>query len=180
MTHSITKTPVSWDKATYYFSKINNNFDYIWYIEDDVFIPNSNAIYNLDNKYKDYDLLTRANNISFDYNDRLNGGHWHLARNMLRLPLFGSMVCALRISKNLLNKVNEFRNKHNRLLFIEIMFNTLCSQNKLKNKIVPELITIAYRYDWKYNLIKENFLYHPIKDLEVQKNYYEKFNNCVL
>ncbi len=90
------------------------------------------------------------------------------------------MVCALRISKNLLNKIDEFANKNKRLLFIEIMFNTFATHNKLKNKVIPELITIAYRYNWDYKLIKKDFLYHPIKNLEVQKEFYQKFNNLTL
>ena len=62
------------------------------------------------------------------------------------------------------------------------MFNTLSAHSKLKNKIVPELGTIIYRFNWeqKSHLIRKNYLYHPIKELEVQKTFYENINNVKL
>lgn len=180
MTYSITKTPVSWDKSVYYFCEVNNIFDYIWFVEDDVFIPNPDAIHYLDNKYKEYDLLTKENNISFTY-DRKDW-HWHLGINNAPLPLFKSLVCTLRVSKNLLHIIRNYAHTFKKLFFLEIMFPTLSSHSKLKNKIVPELTTIIYRFQWEENkhLIKKNYLYHPIKNLEVQKEIYEKINNIKL
>ncbi len=180
MTYSITKTPVSWDKSVYYFCEVNNSFDFIWFVEDDVFIPNVDAISYLDNKYKDYDLLTKENNISFTYDTF--GWHWHLGRNNISLPLFGSLVCTLRVSKKLLSIIRNYADTHQKLFFLELMFTTLSAHHKLKNKIVPELKTIIYRFPWEHNqhLIRKNFLYHPIKNLEVQKTFYEKINNVKL
>lgn len=176
MTYSITKTPVAWDKSVYYFCEVDDSYDYIWFVEDDVFIPNPEAIHYLDNKYKNYDLLTKENNISMSY-DRKDW-HWHLGINNAPLPLFASLVCTLRVSKKLLNIVKNYAHTFKKLFFLEIMFPTLSAHNKLKNKIVPELATIIYRFPWedKGNLIRKNFLYHPIKDLEVQKIYYETLN----
>ena len=55
MTYSIQKTPVSWDKSIYYFCEVEHNkHDFYWFIEDDVFVPNVEAISYLDNKYKNY------------------------------------------------------------------------------------------------------------------------------
>jgi len=45
----VNKNPSAWDKVFYYFSKINKNFDYVWILEDDVFVPNNDAFRNLDN-----------------------------------------------------------------------------------------------------------------------------------
>ncbi len=180
MTYSITKTPVSWDKSVYYFCEINNSYDYIWFVEDDVFIPNVEAISYLDNKYKEYDLLTKENNISFSYDTF--GWHWHLGKNNAPLPLFASLVCTLRVSKKLLSIIRNYVHTFQKLFFLEIMFTTLSAHNKLKNKIVPELATILYRFPWEYNqqLIRKNYLYHPIKNVEVQKSFYEKINNTKL
>ena len=177
MTYSITKTPVSWDKSVYYFCEINNTFDYIWFVEDDVFIPNPEAIHYLDNKYKDYDLLTKENNVSLNYHTK--NWHWHLGINHAPLPLFGSLVCTLRVSKNLLHIIRNYAHVFKKLFFLEIMFPTLNAHSKLKNKVVSELSTIIYRFPWDENkhLIKKNYLYHPIKNLEVQKEIYEKINN---
>lgn len=179
MTYNITKRPVSWDKSVYYFCEVDDSFDYIWFVEDDVFIPNPEAIDFLDNKYKDYDLLTKENNFSFSYERKYWYEHWHLGINNAPLPLFSSLVCTLRVSKNLLNIVRNYARVFKKLFFLELMFNTLSAHSKLKNKIVPELATIIYRYPWEKNqkLIQKNYLYHPIKDLEVQKSFYEKINN---
>jgi hypothetical protein len=43
--------PSAWNKACYFFSYINVNFENIWFIEDDVFIPNSQIIFDIDSKY---------------------------------------------------------------------------------------------------------------------------------
>lgn len=180
MTYSITKTPVSWDKAVYYFCEVDDSYDYIWFVEDDVFVPNVEAISYLDNKYRNYDLLTKEFNVSMSY-DRKDW-HWHLGQNNAPLPLFASLVCTLRVSKKLLNVVRNYAHTFKKLFFLEIMFPTLSAHNRLKNKIVPELSTIIYRFPWEYNskLIRKNFLFHPIKDLEIQKTYYEALNKTKL
>ena len=49
----------AWDKALYYFCKNDINYNFIWFIEEDVFLPTSKIIYNLDNKYPNGDLLCR-------------------------------------------------------------------------------------------------------------------------
>jgi len=48
-----------WDKAFYYFCKKNKVYDNVWFIEDDVFIPSSNTLYNLDLLYPSEDLIVR-------------------------------------------------------------------------------------------------------------------------
>jgi len=53
------------DKALYYFSIIEKDkYDYVWMIEEDVFIPTVETIYNIDMKYDDYDLLCESNSIN--------------------------------------------------------------------------------------------------------------------
>jgi hypothetical protein len=42
-----------WDKALYYFGVENKMYDYVWFIEDDVFFYNEDTIVNIDNKYID-------------------------------------------------------------------------------------------------------------------------------
>jgi len=39
------------DKALYYFCKNDIDFQYIWFIEEDVFIPRISTLINIDNKY---------------------------------------------------------------------------------------------------------------------------------
>jgi hypothetical protein len=178
MTFSITKTPVSWDKAIYYFSEINDTYNYIWFIEDDVFIPNPLIIYNIDHTYPKYHLLSKSNTPSFTYDNP--SWQWYAAKGKIDLPLFSSLMCASRISQNLLHIVRDYARKNKSLFFLEIMFPTLCVQNKLQNKCIPQLSTIEYRKIWKYQNIKPYFIYHPIKDLTIQKIYFEQINKIRL
>jgi hypothetical protein len=55
------KNIYSWEKAIYYFNYINTDFDYVWFIEDDVFISSIEAIIKLENKCDNYDLVCAAN-----------------------------------------------------------------------------------------------------------------------
>ena len=45
------KKCTAWDKSIYYFSMKNLDYEHIWIIEDDVFLPNVNCISNMDKKY---------------------------------------------------------------------------------------------------------------------------------
>ena len=56
-THLHIKGALAKDKALYYFYKNNIDYDYIWFMEEDVFIPTIETIKNIDMKYPDNDLL---------------------------------------------------------------------------------------------------------------------------
>jgi hypothetical protein len=178
MTYSITKTPVSWDKAIYYFSEINDSYDFFWFIEDDVFIPNPLLIYNIDQTYSDFHLLSKSITPSFTYDDPK--WQWHTGKGNIDLPLFSSLMCANRMSQKLLHIIRDYARKNNKLFFLEIMIPTLCLQNKLPNKIIPEFSKIEYRKVWKYEHIQSHFLYHPIKDFTTQQLFFEHFNKIRL
>ena len=45
------KDIVSWDRALYYFNRINPKYDHIWFMEDDVFIASEKVIIEIDKKY---------------------------------------------------------------------------------------------------------------------------------
>jgi hypothetical protein len=49
-TVTIPKKVTSWDKAIYYFSSINKNYDKVWFFEDDVFFHNEQSLLNIDSK----------------------------------------------------------------------------------------------------------------------------------
>ena len=49
------------DKAFYYFNRINHtDYKHIWFIEEDVFIPTTKTISNLDIKYPDGDYMANS------------------------------------------------------------------------------------------------------------------------
>jgi hypothetical protein len=170
------KLALAWDKGLYYFSRLNTSHEYVWFIEDDVFIPHKNTLNNLDIKYSDCDLLCsnhRINSIGFigtGYTGD-NWIHWRDAVGMSDLPWFSSMVCVCRISKKLLLEISNHVKSKGRLFFIEILFNTIAYHNKLTILVLPELgklqIHLISRFSKKS--IFEDHFYHPFKDFNQQK-----------
>jgi hypothetical protein len=161
------------DKALYYFAKINNRiYDYIWFIEEDVFIPDKNTIRNIDLKYSDnnYDLLCEMNEIKESKNDNsIYWQHWYRLENKIDFPWAHSMICAVRISNILLDVISDFACKNKFLLFDETLFNTLALHNNLKIYNPIELSNVVFSFDdidtTDENNINRCYLYHPLKNL---------------
>jgi hypothetical protein len=161
------------DKALYYFSKIYTDFNKIWFIEEDVFIPTIDTIINIDNKYKEGDLLCKTNKLM---NEKTNDWyHWKSIYNKINisLPYARSLICAIRCSKKMVQCIEQYADKYKTLFIDEAFFNTLVYHNNLKVVCPIELCSIKYRCNWKINDINPNFLYHPIKDI----NIHYKFRN---
>jgi hypothetical protein len=180
----IEKNPSAWDKVFNYFSKINpNNFDYVWILEDDVFVPNNDTFWNLDNKYGAADLLCRSN----IYNSQINDWQlWQTANNKYDLPWYSSMVCCCRISNKLFTEIGKYVEEKGELFFIETMINTIANHKNLVIKKVEEFENIIakaplgnrYRHFSNGKIIwmtksipniRENYLYHPVKNIELHE-----------
>lgn len=164
--------PSAWNKAVYHFTHVYLSYENIWFIEDDVFIPCSQSIADMDKKYIGYDLLTASHNINRI--GSLDGWQWWKeVPTYLRPPWAHSMVAACRISKNLLIIVKDFAlaNKDKpSVLFIEFIFNTLSLQNNLKVKAASELANIisnmaALKSPFDFTALRKECLYHPVKDI---------------
>ena len=168
-THSKITGATSREKTLYYFYKNNINYDYIWFIEEDVFIPTIETIKNIDIKYPDNDLLVSGNNIIYE---KHTDWHWKLVNrqlsNKISLPYSCAMICAIRCSKKMLECIFNHAVKYKTLFFCEVMFNTLALHNNLNVKDIEELKTKVWRKNWTKNEININNLYHPIKSIEDQ------------
>jgi prepilin-type processing-associated H-X9-DG protein len=158
------------DKALYYFCHKKLKYEYMWFIEEDVFIPTIHTIKLMDEKYKHGDLLSASHNIK---NDRTTEWHWKRVFRQIRIPLpyASSMICAVRVSDKLLHTIHNYAKKYKNLFLDETLFNTLALHNKLVVITPPELSGIHFRYDWKPHEIESTHLYHPIKDIDVQYAY---------
>jgi hypothetical protein len=160
------------DKALYYFCNHDIDYKYIWFIEEDVFIPDVFTILEIDNKYLSGDLLSSKNIIIN------NNSEWpHTNRviqecqSKIELPYYKSMVCAVRCSKLLLSYIHEYATNNKTLFFCEVLFNTLAFKNNLEIINPSELSTIIYKYNWEKKDIQKSNLYHPIKDIQKQYEY---------
>lgn len=158
------------DKALYYFCKINTNYDYIWFLEEDVFIPTKNTIQRIDNLYinTNADILSQNNTVKRSHDDP-NAGcwmHWWRNENKTNYPWAFSMISAIRVSKKLLECISNFVKTNKCLLFDELLFNTIAVQNNLIIETPSELSTIHFSFnDIIPTTVNPNFLYHPIKNL---------------
>ncbi len=112
--------PSAWDKAIYYFCEENKiDYSYIWFLEDDVFIPTSNTIKNIDEKYHQEDLLVKSmsvlgKNINQQKNQKLEVNQYMDPK--LKPFIKKSMVCAIRLSSLFIHKIQEYA-KQNKTLF---------------------------------------------------------------
>jgi len=159
------KKVMGWDKAIYFFSEINKDYDNVWFIEDDIFLYDENVLINIDNKYIGSDLLTESNQISND--DQMNGWyHWFHVYRHISAPRSRSMVCACRLSNKLLNKISLYVQENNSMFYIEALFNTIAHQSNLITSNPSELSTITWANKWDVNEIDYKNIYHPMKNIE--------------
>jgi hypothetical protein len=150
------------DKALHYFCKNAVAYDYIWFLEDDVFVPTVDTISQIDVAHPVGDLLSASNGVITERKMDWNWKHVH-RRCRLPLPYACSMVCAVRCSKALLTAIYNYAMLYNDLFMDEALFNTIALHHNL-NIINPlELSTVHYKTEWKVVDIKGSNLYHPVK-----------------
>jgi hypothetical protein len=167
------------DKALYYFCRNNIEYDYIWFIEEDVFIPTTETLPKLDNKYKDADLLSAGNGIIYQ---REENWHWNYINQHIKFepPYASSMICAIRCSKKLISCINEYVTKYKDLFLDEAFFNTIALKNNLSVVTPIELSTIHFRKDFNKKEFYRNNLYHPVKDIRLQYEYRKAFKGQII
>ncbi|CAF3349038.1 unnamed protein product [Rotaria sp. Silwood2] len=164
----------AWDKALYYFSRHSNHHSFVWFVEEDVFIPSIQAFLSLHELYSSsYDLVTA--DIEYNINGNLTSWyHWYLAPGTFVLPWAHGMVCAIGCSRRLLLAVNEYVQWRGHLIFIEFLFHTLSIQDNNMKVVTPlELDTIIYRNKYTFEQIqaRPNNWWHPIKNFDQQREW---------
>lgn len=159
----IKKNPTAWDKCLYAFNTHFSEYQFVWILEDDVFMLNADVMVKLHEKYNEYDLVT-ANNIKTPPNQQV-AWHWEHIHKSINAPYYTSMSCAIGVSRRLLNEIELYVEKHKSLFFNEAMFNTLAFQAGLKIMDAVELKSIVWMGDWNVHIISKlpNNLFHPIK-----------------
>jgi hypothetical protein len=166
------------DKALYYFTKEAIDYKFIWFIEEDVFIPSIRTVERIDNKYTESDLLVRAHNV---LHERQYDWHWNhvFTQTQIPPPYAESMICAIRCSKAMLASIGEYAKQYNNLFLDEALFSTLALHNNLYVQAIPELSTIEYRREWALSDIDVNNLYHPMKNTNTQHEFRRKLEELM-
>jgi hypothetical protein len=168
----------AWDKALFYFGRLNKSYDNIWFIEDDVFVPDINLFQTMDDQFFDEDLLASGNNINTT--GEIESWFWWKTVPMSNLPLpwAQSAVCAVRMSKKLIRIVDNYvTNNMNSLKFIEYIFHTLALHNNLNVKTVNNLKGIVWRREWKIEELENSIIYHPVKNFHLQTQFRAYLSN---
>jgi hypothetical protein len=159
----INKLVSGWDKALYYFSIEYTDYEFIWFMEDDVFFYNENTIIKIDNQYINDDLL--SNKYSVNINGNRDTWHWGRINIKYNPPYYNGMMCAVRFSKNMIKCIIDYASKNKTLFFLEALFPTIAIKNNLKYSNPVEFNNIHYRHDFEKKNINDTDLYHPVKNL---------------
>lgn len=186
----------AWDKAMYYFCRLDTSHEHVWFLEDDVFVPFPETLRKLDTKYGEADIVSKENLVNAD--GAPDDWFWwqFVPDYILPPPWARSMVCAVRLSRNLLGVLGQFiqENKNSlrltntlsdiartlvlqkrdylgqKLLFIEYIFHTLALQNRLDVAVAKELAGIQWRKEWSVAEMDAETLYHPLKNIDAHEN----------
>ena len=153
-----------WDKALYYFGVEYNNYDFVWFLEDDVYFYNEDTLLQIDNQYINSDLLSK--NIDENSDGSKNTWHWHRINIEYLPPYYNGMMCVVRMSNKMMKCINNYAKEQKTLFFLEALFPTIAIKNKLKYDFPDELYDLYwYKYDFNEKDINKNNIYHPIKDI---------------
>ena len=153
-----------WDKALYYFSCMETEYyKNVWFMEDDVYFYNENTLIEIDEKYKDTDLLC---NSSFE-TANLNEWLWNRIEVCFSPPYYCGMMCICRFSRKMLESIKDYAFKNGTVFFLEAFFPTIAVKYNLTFYKNPhEFITVTYRDNFDINSLNKINLYHPMKNIE--------------
>lgn len=161
----INKKQTALDKALFLFCEYFTSYDYVWLIEDDVFLPSIESLLMLNKKCGTNDFCVPAHN---EKKDEIMDWNWPNIIGKIDRPWFYSMTCAARFSRKMLECIKIYSEKNKSLFFHEVMFNTIAEKNNLSVCCPDELKTICWMADWTfddfYNL--SGFIFHPVKNFE--------------
>ncbi len=160
---TLNKLISGWDKALYYFGVENRNYDFIWFMEDDVFFNNEDTLANIDNQYLNDDLL--SNNYFTNIDGKKDYWHWDRINLHFSPPYYDGMMCVVRFSNKMMQFIMRYAENYNTLFFLEALFPTIAIKNNLIYNNPCEFHNIHYKRDFEKNDITVHNFYHPVKDL---------------
>lgn len=160
------KPIVATDRAYYYFARKNTIHNHIWFIEDDVWFRKIDDLTKIDTENSLADLIVPN---STDYVSGDKWEHWGQIEGRMDSPWSHWIICACRISRSLLNKMDELTQTQGRLIYKEIMFHTLAKQHNMQIAIPEQLQYITWNDNVSNMEHKDGHLYHPIKNMNMHE-----------
>jgi len=151
----------AWERAVYYFAKQQTDYDYVWFCEEDVFFHSEKTLQNIDAQYPTSDLL--SNKVSVNTTGERRSWLWPRFQMHLPPPWYAAMICAIRMSRRLLDRLIAYADKYGSLCYCEALFPTLAKQSGLLYDTPTEMHTVVFKHEWTQT--QPTHIYHPIKDV---------------
>ena len=158
---TIPKKPSAWDKALYFFC-LKNMAQHVWFIEEDVFIPRLTILDEMNARNPNTDLVTKQH---VSEKDDPGFFWWFDAEEKMERPYYRSLVCAVRVSRRILEKVAKMAKEKRTVCFVETIFSTIAHQNNFSIVQAPELQSVIFRHSWTKETVHMNGLFHPVKEM---------------
>jgi hypothetical protein len=191
-----------WEKAIFYFSQINLNYEHIWMMEDDCILFTQKNMKTYDKYFDHIDWMSSVINPVM----RPLKGWWFKSLNKWdKLPQypkeewsFGYVRCG-RMSRRLMHNIFKHFEVYNRGFYAELFFGTICNANKLKkhplflNRRYNDKFQVHAFRDIKLNIIEftsltqyliekpiiqdtdGSLIYHHVKKPKLRMEYILKF-----
>ena len=159
------KIPGAWEKAFFYLDK-HLEYDYYYFIEDDVFSNDLQVFIKLFEKLKRYnvDLIATDSDSRGNYPD---WPWWNQGIFFSPEKQYKSFNCICRLSKELVKQILLFQSNNNRFMFQEILFASICINNGLSYlDISKETYFDEFFEDYDYkrkNKVSHSKITHAIK-----------------
>lgn len=162
----IKKNPIAFDKAIYFLSELQFGKAYI--IEEDCLIMNPKILL--------YYFCTEWDLLVPQHTQRLGSfpdWHWSSIEKCIDAPYFYSMVCCIGVSRKMIDKVLEHKEKIGSLFYAEAMLNTIAHQQNLIVKTAKQFSSVVAMGDWNEWHFRNypNNIFHPVKNIE-KHNFY--------
>lgn len=154
----------AWSRALFYLNGCEKEFDGVWFVEDDVA-----------GKSEDFRRLVQVSqNLNADlsaidiYSKELDPcwSHWHHAIGFFEAP-WRSFNPLMRVSRQLIDRVLEFRNIHDKFVFHEVMFASLAAAENmvmLDWKACEETAILFANFRWRPVVTHFSLgICHPVK-----------------
>ncbi len=159
-----------WDKTIHYFCNYKLNvYKYIWFFDDNLFIPSIYLIYKIDNKFNHshIDLLSKEPKNHKKISSKKVSTQ---IPNILQNHLCFSPVHSIRISNNFLNFIDKYIKEYKNIFSIRYFFCTLAKYYQLNTYHSFEFNNIVENKKWNLkDILFEPFSFiYPIKNLDEQ------------
>jgi hypothetical protein len=172
------KKPSAWDKAFYqiYHQQLLSSYEYFFFIEDDVYSTNYNALINFIKECNNHnsDLITKSIRTQNHFPSWRRWQEQYISELLTPRQSFNP-IC--RLSKNLVEKILQYRDTINKFNFHEIIFASLCIQYNLTYleyikdiKLKKYIGSMAFEPIFTFDSIPNDLINHPVKlDVNARK-----------